>query len=82
MQELRELEYVVGAEDHIHVRIAGPQLLYHSLFLHHAPAQSDDHIPVPALVLLTDPEPAVESLVRILPYRAGIVYQDIGILLG
>ena len=81
VHQLRQLKHIVGAEDQIHKGIALFDPLHLVGLLHHAAAQAHNG---PRMALLPAPglsQVAVDLQVCILPHRAGVVEDQVRLLI-
>ena len=68
------------AEDQIHEAIALSDLLHYSLLLHHAAAERDNHPRMLLLQAVQVAQAAIDTQIRVLANRAGIIKDEIRIL--
>ena len=76
-QELGKAVQIMRAEDQAHISEILPDLLDLVRLLHHASAQSDNHLRILFSVCGESPKPSVNTDIGILPDRTGIVQNKI-----
>ena len=76
-QKLGKAVQIMRAEDQAHISEILPDLLDLVRLLHHASAQSDNHLRILFSVCGESPKPSVNTDIGILPDRAGIVQNEI-----
>ena len=80
VEELRKFPDIMGAENQIHKMILLLDAEHFILLLHHAAADTDQHVRIQLFKMLHNAEMPVELLVRVFAHRAGVKEEDVRVL--